>query len=268
MSNTILEKVKVYRIHTPQSECPWGMKVIKLLQEQEITFEDHKLHSTQEIEAFKVKYNVATTPQIFVGMVRIGGYTDLAAKLNVNPEIIKKSTQKNTYTPVIAIFSTTGLMTLATSMGLTGFMGFSLSLLATLKLMDLESFVQGFEEYDLVTKKIKLYGKIYPFVELAIALGFLSGFAPLATGLASLGIGVSGGISIVKSIYIDKSNLNCACVGGNSRTPLGVVSFAENVIMAVMGTIFILTAVTDNPELIQMKDIDSNKIVKLQYLRK
>jgi hypothetical protein len=32
-----------------------------------------------------------------------------------------------------------------------------------------------------------------------------------------------------------RTDANCACVGGNAKTPLGVVSFAENLIMAAMG---------------------------------
>ena len=59
-------------------------------------------------------------------------------------------------------------MALATSMRLTGFMGFSLSLLATLKLMDIESFAESFEKYDLITKKIRPYAKVYPFAEIAL----------------------------------------------------------------------------------------------------
>jgi hypothetical protein len=36
-------------------------------------------------------------------------------------------------------------------------------------------------------------------------------------------------------VFIDQLALNYACVGGNSKTPFGVVSFAENLIMAAMG---------------------------------
>ena len=34
-------------------------------------------------------------------------------------------------------------------------------------------------------------------------------------------------VSVGKALLIDHLALNCACVGGNSKTPLGVVSFAE-----------------------------------------
>ena len=47
-----------------------------------------------------------------------------------------------------------------------------------------------------------------------------------------------------KAVYIDKKELNCACVGGNSSAPLGVVSFLENAIMIVMGVVLLVSAAT------------------------
>lgn len=226
--------VRVYRINT----CPWGKRAIALLAEKEIDFEDIKLGSKEEVDAFKEKHNVATTPQIFFGEERIGGYADLAKIFDVAPEKSEYS-----YTPVIALFSTAGLVTLATSLGITGFMGISLSMLASLKLMDLDAFATSFEKYDLVTKRFKSYGKIYPFVELLIGLGFLSGAAPLATGISALVVGLAGGTSVFKAVYIDKLALNCACVGGTTKAPLGIISFAENAIMAVMGASLIISPV-------------------------
>ena len=253
------ETVRLYRMSNSEHECPWGLKAVKLLQSKGIEFEDHKLKSKEETRAFKAKHNVQTTPQIFFGDERIGGYTDLAEKLDVEAEGAEYS-----YTPVIAVFSSAGLMALATSMGLTGFMGFSLSLLATLKLMDMDSFAESFAKYDLITKKVKPYAKIYPFAELAIALGFLSGVAPLATGITSLFVGVSGGISVIKAVYIDKLALNCACVGGNSKAPLGIVSFTENAIMAVMGAALIFSTVTRDTESIKIKEAEPAAVVRVQ----
>jgi hypothetical protein len=50
-------------------------------------------------------------------------------------------------------------------------------------------------------------------------------------------------VSVGKAVFIDHLALNCACVGGNTRTPLGVVSFAENLIMTLMGAAMALDAV-------------------------
>jgi glutaredoxin len=232
-------QIKLYRMSTPEHECPWGLKAVKLLQERGLNFEDIKLRSREEIDNFKAKYQVATTPQIFVDSERVGGYTDLADRLSVTPVQMETS-----YTPVVALFSTAGLMTLALSLQMAGFMGISLSMLASLKLMDLDSFTESFGKYDLVTKRFKPYGKVYPFLELAIGLGFLSGVAPLLTGIASTTVGIIGSISVIKAVYIDKMALNCACVGGNSKAPLGVVSTIENLMMAIMGAVLIFTTMT------------------------
>lgn len=261
MPNTTATKepVRVYRMSMPEHECPWGIKAINLLNEQDIEFEDHKLTSKEEVETFQAKHNVPTTPQIFFGDERVGGYTDLAGRFDVEAESADYS-----YAPVIAVFSTAGLITLAASLGMTGLMGVSLSMLASLKLMDLNSFTESFEKYDLITKRFKPYAKAYPFAELLIGLGFLSGLAPLATGISSLLIGTSGGISVIKAVYIDKLALNCACVGGNTKTPLGIISFAENAIMVGMGAFLIFTAVGEGrPEAARVSETLPPAVIQL-----
>ncbi len=231
------DPVKLYRMSTPEHECPWGLRAVALLNDKQISFEDVLLTSKDEVDAFKAEHQVSTTPQIFFGDRRLGGYTDLADYFDVEAESAEYS-----YAPIVALFSTAGLMALATSLGISGFMGISLSMLASLKLMDLGSFAESFEKYDLITRRFKPYGKVYPFAELAIGLGFLSGLAPLATGIGSLAVGLSGAVSVIKAVYIDKMALNCACVGGNSKAPLGIVSLAENAIMAGMGAVLIFSA--------------------------
>ncbi|MGB7084293.1 MAG: glutaredoxin [Phormidesmis sp.] len=222
-----------------------GLKAVNLLNEQGVAFEDHKLTSREAVDTFKEKHQVSSTPQIFFDDERMGGYTDLADYFDVDAE-----EEKYSYTPVIALFSTAGLVAWSAALGIPGFMGVSLSMLASLKLMDLEAFTESFEKYDLITQRAKPYGKAFPFLELLLGLGFLSGIAPVATGLGSLCLGASGAISVIKSVYIDKLALNCACVGGNSRAPLGVISFLENAIMLGMGAFLLFsTASADTANL-------------------
>lgn len=252
--------VRLYRMSTPDHECPWGLKAVKLLEERNISFEDHRLTSREEVDAFKQKHNVAATPQIFFGDERVGGYTDLAERFDVDAEEAEYS-----YTPVIALFSTAGLVALSASLGVSGFMGVSLSMLASLKLMDLESFAESFEKYDLITQKFRPYSKAFPFLELLLGLGFLSGVAPVVTGLGSLTLGTSGAVSVFKAVYIDKLELNCACVGGNSKAPLGVVSFLENAIMVVMGIALLFSAATPDTAKLEEKGKVSLKLEQVEY---
>ena len=76
-----LHDVHLYRMSLPEHECPWGLKAIALMNSRGIDFEDHLLRSQDEVNAFKQRHDVATTPQIFSGDRRIGGYSDLAALL-------------------------------------------------------------------------------------------------------------------------------------------------------------------------------------------
>ncbi|MEL6363053.1 MAG: glutaredoxin, partial [Pseudomonadota bacterium] len=54
--------------------------------------------------------------------------------------------------------------------------------------------------------------------------------APIA-----LFIGTIGAASVYKAVYIDKRDLKCACVGGDTNVPLGFVSLTENLVMIAMG---------------------------------
>jgi hypothetical protein len=50
----------------------------------------------------------------------------------------------------------------------------------------------------------------------------------------ALFIGTVGAVSVFKAVYIDKRELKCACVGGDTNVPLGFVSLTENVMMVAM----------------------------------
>lgn len=63
----------------------------------------------------------------------------------------------------------------------------------------------------------------------------LSGQLVWVAAPLSIVIGLEGVISIFKAVYVDRRELKCACVGGNSKVPLGVVSITESALMAAMG---------------------------------
>ncbi|PTN11984.1 MauE/DoxX family redox-associated membrane protein [Nitrosomonas aestuarii] len=213
--------------------CPYGKKAVKLLDQQGVDYQDHIFQSEKDEEDFKARWRVDTTPQIFLNGARIGGYTELADHYDVETD--KDEAEETSYIPVIAVFGIALLMAILTQNIMYSFMGYALCLLACLKLMDLNGFVEGFKKYDLITKVWPFYGKIYPFAELIAGLGFLAPQYLHLTGWLALFVGIAGGISIFKAVYIDKTDLNCACIGGGSNVPLGAVSFSENAMMALMG---------------------------------
>ena len=115
------------------------------------------------------------------------------------------------------------------------FISIAMCLLAVEKLQDVESFSTMFLNYDLLARKWVRYGYLYPFGEALAGILMISGALVWLSSPIALFIGTVGAISVLKAVYIDKRELRCACVGGNSNVPLGFVSLTENLMMMGMG---------------------------------
>jgi len=145
---------------------------------------------------------------------------------------------------VIALFSMTALMALAASYAMLGspftvraaewFIGFSMCVLALLKLQNIESFSSMFLNYDLLAKRWVPYSYIYPFAEGGAGVLMIAGALTWLSVPVALFIGTIGAVSVFKAVYVDKRELKCACVGGDSNVPFGFISLTENVMMVAM----------------------------------
>lgn len=71
----------LYRMVLPDHECPHGVRAKALLDDAGFAYDEHILATREEVDAFKMKHHVATTPQFFVDGERIGGSEELAAFL-------------------------------------------------------------------------------------------------------------------------------------------------------------------------------------------
>ena len=144
------------------------------------------------------------------------------------------------FTPLIAVFGTSFLITITLNKNFQDFMGISICLLAMLKIMDIEAFGISFKKYDLISYRFKKWIYIYPFCELLIGISFLLTAPPYSVVLIAFILGIIGMASVFKAVYLDKLKLNCACVGGYAKTPLGIISFIENLLMAIMSGLILL----------------------------
>ena len=139
------------------------------------------------------------------------------------------------FTPLITVFGTSFLITITLLKSFQIFMGISICLLAMLKLMDIEAFGTSYKKNDLISSQFDSWIYIYPFFfELIIGISFLNSSPPSLIIFIALVLGISGMISVFKAVYLDKLKLNCACIGGYAKTPLGIISFIENLLMAIM----------------------------------
>lgn len=231
----------VYRMVMPDHVCPYGLKTIDLLEREGFAIEDHHLKTREETDAFKEKHQVKTTPQTFIAGKRIGGYDDLREHFG---KTVRKEGETS-YQPVIAIFGVAFLLGLAISwyvldavftvQAIEWFVSLSMALLAIQKLQDVRSFSTMFLNYDLLARRWVRYGYIYPFGEALAGVLMVAHALPIISVPVSLFIGTVGAVSVFKAVYVDKRELKCACVGGNSNVPLGFVSLTENLFMIGMG---------------------------------
>jgi glutaredoxin len=232
---------RLYRMVMPDHLCPFGLKSKSLLLRKGYEVEDHHLTTREETDAFKAEHGVETTPQTFVGGERIGGYDDLRAWFgNPLPEEGETS-----YTPVLALFAMAALMagavsciatgTLQPGFWLTRFIPIAMCLLAVQKLRDVESFSTMFLGYDLLARRWVPYGYIYPYGEALAGVLMLAGALTVIAAPVAIFIGGIGAVSVFKAVYIDRRELKCACMGGDTNVPLGAVSLTENLMMLGMG---------------------------------
>ncbi|STY29192.1 glutaredoxin [Legionella wadsworthii] len=233
----------LYRMVMPKHTCPYGLKSKFLLKWQGYSIEDNWLTSRDQVNAFKEEHQVKTTPQTFINGERIGGYDDLRRYFGKKVQDPKEKS----YRPVIVLFIVTALMSLATSYAVNGtvftmqaviwFVSFSMTILALLKLQNIEKFSTMFLNYDLLARKWVPYSYIYPFAEALAGILMISGALHWIAIPVALFIGTIGAISVFKAVYVDKRELKCACVGGDSNVPLGFISLTENLMMIGMAMV-------------------------------
>lgn len=227
----------LYRMVTPDHLCPWGIKAKDLLRRNGYEVEDHLLESKEANDAYKREHGVSETPQIYLEGNRLGGHDALRDHLGMGPD----PKEGTTYQPVLAVFAVTLPMALTTAWAIDEaisvirvvelFVAFSMCVLGILKLRDLLSFATGFIQYDLLARRYVPYSYVYPFVEAGAGVFMIAGIATWVVAPAALLVSTIGAVSVIKAVYLEKRDLNCACVGGGSRVPLGFISLTENLMM-------------------------------------
>ena len=241
MTSTYQKQAVIYRMVMEDHLCPYGLKSKDLLERKGFNVKDHHLKTREETDAFQREHGVETTPQTWINDKHIGGHDALREYFGEET----KGDDETSYKPVIAIFAISFLMALAVSWetyetvltvrAFEWFISIAMCFLAVQKLQDIESFSTMFLNYDLLARKWVRYGYLYPLGEALAGILMISGALVWLSSPIALFIGTVGAISVLKAVYVDKRELKCACVGGNSKVPLGFVSLTENLMMIAMG---------------------------------
>lgn len=231
----------LYRMVMEEHVCPFGLKAKHLLESHGYTVEDNQLTSRAEVEAFKARHDVDSTPQTFIAGQLIGDYADLRSFFGMDGASEDKSKR---YVPVACVFLTSGMLAAAVSWAAFGtsftpmaggwFVSIAMMLLAMLKLQDIEGFTTIFLGYDLLAQRFVPYAYAYPFLEWFAGALMTAHVLPWLSIPIALFIGAAGAVSVWDAVYVRKRKLECACVGAAAKVPLGAVAMGENLMMIAM----------------------------------
>ena len=118
------------------------------------------------------------------------------------------------------------------------YMGLFFMLFSFLKLLNVSGFSMTFKKYDLISKKVPGFSAIYPYIELTLAIAFLTQSLLIYANLFTLFFMTSQSLGVYKSLR-NSEQIQCACMGSAISLPLSSLTLIENIIMICMATYMI-----------------------------
>lgn len=147
------------------------------------------------------------------------------------------------------ILGLSGLLIVATDNSVTMLwplvMGLFFIFFSLFKVIDIPAFAKGYQEYDLISRRWRGWGYVYPWLELCLGAAYILALrAPnplwlhIVTIIVSLEVCVSVAIKLAK-----RETFQCACLGTVLKVPLTKVSLIEYVLMGAMAALMALGVV-------------------------
>lgn len=151
------------------------------------------------------------------------------------------------YLPLIVIISLIAISSLVVALGVEflikdfvfNFMTGFFLVFAGFKLMDLKGFAEGYSTYDLLASRVKAYGYVYPFIELAFGLLMLAGYHTAGLLWTEFAVMVFSGIGVAIKVA-KREQFMCACLGTFLKVPLTYVTLTEDFGMAILAALLLI----------------------------
>ncbi|MES2431683.1 MAG: heavy metal-associated domain-containing protein [Bacteroidota bacterium] len=176
--------------------------------------------------------------------------TEILHQQQMVAPIIKEEEAKSwitTYKPILLIFGYITIISIIATIkhnsfdlmhGMNVFMaGFFLTF-SFFKMLDLKGFAESYAMYDIIAKKVKAWGFIYAFIELALGIAYATGFQPLITNIITLTVMSISIIGVLQSVF-NKRKIQCACLGAVFNLPMSTVTIIEDALMLAMSAIML-----------------------------
>ena len=119
------------------------------------------------------------------------------------------------------------------------YMGIFFLIFSFLKLIDVKGFSGSFKKYDLISKIIPGFAITYPFLELFLALAFLSSYFLITSYIMTLIFMTSQFFGVFISLQ-KKEVIKCACMGSSINIDISTLTLIENLVMILMSSYMII----------------------------
>lgn len=116
------------------------------------------------------------------------------------------------------------------------FMGAFFLAFSFFKLLDLRGFADNYRSYDVVARRVPMYGYAYPFIELLLGVAYVSDFKTIGTNLATLVVMSISSIGVIQSL-LNKRKIRCGCLGTVFNLPMSTVTLVEDGMMVAMAAV-------------------------------
>lgn len=71
----------LYRMKLEDHECPYGLLALRMLKDADFAVDEHLLTTREQVDEFKAKENIQTTPLVIIDGKRVGGSEELSRYL-------------------------------------------------------------------------------------------------------------------------------------------------------------------------------------------
>ena len=118
------------------------------------------------------------------------------------------------------------------------FMGSFFVIFGILKIVNIQGFAEAYSMYDIISKRFKTYGYIYPCIELGLGVAYIAGLAIIIINWITLVVMLVSALGVFLKLR-EGEVVPCACLGVVFKVPMTWVTLFEDLLMAFMAT-FIL----------------------------
>lgn len=169
--------------------------------------------------------------------------------MNQNNQVTQNRYTLKNFLPLIIIFIVILVMTFVKSWWsadiswewyeiMYDFMGCFLMVFGFFKMINLRKFVEAYQEYDLIAKRFKIYGYLYPFIEFFLGICYFFRYQLVAVNIITIILMAINGVGVFNALRQGKQ-IVCACLGALFNIPMTYVTLSEDLLMGLMALVML-----------------------------